>query len=170
MKNLTIENTEAPNALFSSAKKNLLAYFSNQISIVKNIYDQIVEVDLSVYEKQCVFALKTQQFYTALEDLFKQIAKAFENHIETLSHFHKEVLIRMNTEVPTIRPAVISPQSMILLDKIGAFQNFILHAYDCELNENELELIQKKLIDEYHHLEKDLDRFRSYIAKLVQNP
>jgi hypothetical protein len=148
----------------------LLGYFDKHLQLITKLYEEIVRVDVSVYEKQFVFALKVQQFYTALEDLFKQIAKAFENHIENVSQFHKEVLSRMRTEVPNIRPAVISNHSMVLLDKIRAFRHFIRHAYDCELSEKELELIQQKLIDEYHHLEKDLQRFRSYITTLLKGP
>lgn len=87
--------------------------------------------------------MRVQQLYTAIEDLFKQIAKSFENHIENMSNFHKE-LIRMNTEIPKIRPAVLSQQSLLFLDKIRAFRHFIQHAYDCELDGNELLIIQKK--------------------------
>lgn len=111
--------------------------------------------------------MRTQQFYTAIEDLFKQIAKSFENHIENLNNFYKEILVRMNTEIPKIRPSVISKQSYLLLDKIRSFRHFIRHAYDCELNENELALIQEKLIKEFEQVEKDLDAFHSFITKLA---
>lgn len=145
----------------------LLGYFDKQISLIKRLYDEIITVDVSVYDKRFLFALRTQQFYTSLEDLFKQIAKSFENHIESMSNFHKELLIRMNTEVPKIRPRVISNQSLVLLDKVRAFRHFIRHAYDCELDEKELLLIQDKLANEYAHVEKDLQSFRSYIKKLT---
>ena len=53
----------------------LLGYFDKQ--------NEIIAVDLSVYEKQFLFAMRTQQFYTAIEDLFKQIAKSFVPESET---------------------------------------------------------------------------------------
>ncbi|MBI2743576.1 MAG: hypothetical protein HYX48_06640 [Chlamydiales bacterium] len=96
----------------------------------------------------------------------KQIVKSFENHIDTMSNFHKELLSRMNTEVPKIRPAVVSRQSFLFLDKIRAFRQFIWHAYDCELDENELLLIQKKMEQEFPHLRNDLQSFRSSTQKL----
>jgi hypothetical protein len=144
----------------------LLGYFDKQLLFTKRLYDDIVKVDVSVFEKRFVFAMRVQQFYTALEDLFKQIAKAFENHIENMSNYHKEMLTRMNTEIPKIRPAVISKQSLILLDKIRAFRHFIRHAYDCELDEKELLLIQNRLKKEYLSVEDDLQRFRLFIQKL----
>ncbi len=145
----------------------LLGYFDKQISLIKKLYNEIVTVDVSIYDKRFLFALRTQQFYTALEDLFKQIAKAFENHIEEMSHFHKELLFRMNNEVSKIRPAVLSNQSLALLDNVRAFRDFIYHIYDCELDEKELQLIQHKLVKEYALVDKDLRTFRSYLQKLL---
>jgi hypothetical protein len=147
----------------------LLGYFDKQMSIIKKLYNEIIRVNVENYEPRFLFAMRTQQFYTSLEDLFKQIAKAFENHIDTMSNFHKEILARMNTEVPKIRPAVLSTQSLKFLDKIRAFRHFIRHAYDCELDEKELRLIQKKLIDEFHHVEKDLQNFHAYIKTLANS-
>ena len=147
----------------------LLGYFDKQLIFVKRLYDEVIIIDVSQYEKRFVFAMRVQQFYTALEDLFKQIAKSFENHIENMSNFHKELLTRMNTEVPQIRPAVISNKSMLLLDKIRAFRHFIRHAYDCELDEHELVLIQKKLKEEYPLVESDLKKFRSFVLSLSRD-
>lgn len=144
----------------------LLGYFDKQLSFIEKLYGEIIKVDVSIYDKRFLFAMRVQQFYTALEDLFKQIAKSFENHIENMSHFHKEMLVRMNTEIPKIRPAVISNQSLVLLDKVRAFRHFIRHAYDCELDPNELLLIQEKLKKEYAQVETDLQKFRTFIQKL----
>ncbi len=144
----------------------LIGYFDKQLLIIKKIYEEIKAVDVHSYDKRFLFALRTQQFYTAIEDLLKQIAKAFENHIEQMRDFHKELLIRMNTEIPSIRPAVLSKSSLLFLDKIRAFRHFILHAYDCELDEKELKIIQDKLLSEFKHLESNLQEFRKFIQKL----
>jgi transcriptional regulator of heat shock response len=110
--------------------------------------------------------MRVQQLYTAHEDLFKQIAKSFENYIDVMSNFHKELLTRMSIEVPKLRPSVLSQQSLILLDKIRAFRHFVRHAYDCELQESELRLIQEKLKNEYARVESDLEKFRSFLQTL----
>ena len=144
----------------------LLGYFDKQLILVKKIHEEVVEVDVSIYDKQFLFAMRVQQLYTALEDLFKQIAKSFENHIESMSNFHKELLMRMNMEVPKMRPTVISSQSLLFLDKLRAFRHFIRHAYDCELDTGELRLIQDKLKKEYPSVEKDLKKFRLFVCSL----
>jgi hypothetical protein len=144
----------------------LLGYFNKQLGFVERLYEELISVDLSIYEKRFLFAMRVQQFYTAIEDLLKQIAKSFENHIDQMSSFHKELLARMNTEVPQIRSAVISHQSFLFLDKLRAFRHFVRHAYDCELDEKELLLIQNKLRNEFQSVKADLEKFKSFIRSL----
>ncbi|MGA8164078.1 MAG: hypothetical protein WB791_03515 [Waddliaceae bacterium] len=144
----------------------LLGIFEKQWKLIDKLYREIIAIDLSSYEKKYVFALKTQQFFTALEDLFKRIAKTFENQIDDFSSYHKELLVRLNTDIPNIRPAAISTKSFLLLDRVRAFRHFIRHAYDCELEEQELKAIQSRLQQDYHYVEKDLNRFKEFIQEL----
>lgn len=144
----------------------LVDYFDKQYHIIEKLYREIMQIDLSSYANTYVFSLKTQQFYTAQEDLFKQIAKAFENHIEDFSVFHKGLLIRMNMDITNIRPAVISTKSLLILDKFRSFRHFIRHAYDCELDENQLRILQNKLLNEFQQVWDDLSTFRKFILSL----
>ena len=146
----------------------LLSYYDKQLQLISKLLNEVREIDVSSYSEQFVFALRTQQLYTAIEDLFKQIAKAFENHIDELSSYHKELLIRLSLEIKKIRPAVISKESFLLLDKIRAFRHFVRHAYDCEFDEFQLRDLQNKLIHEFDTVSKDLERFRTYILKLSE--
>lgn len=145
----------------------LLGYYEKQWTIIHKLQEQIAHINLSSYEAKYVFALKTQQFYSAIEDLLKQIAKNFENHIQDLTMFHKELLSRLYMEIPSIRPRVLSEESFLLLDKIRAFRHFIRHAYDCELKENELKDIQQKLTIGYPSLKKDFEEFKLFIKSLL---
>ena len=144
----------------------LLGYYNKQWIVIEKLKKQLLTIDLSSYESRYVFALKTQQFYTAIEDLLKQIAKGFENHIQDFTMYHKELLIRLNTAIPNIRPQLLSQESFLLLDKIHAFRHFIRHAYDCELQEFELKEIQNKLIAHYDTLDKDFSEFRQFVITL----
>jgi len=145
----------------------LLGYFDKQWSFIEKMQQQIVSIHLSSYESRYVFALKTQQFYTAIEDLLKQVAKSFENHIENLSEFHKGLLLRLQTDIPSIRPKLLSDSSFRLLDKIRAFRHFVRHAYDCELQEKELKQLQQQLAQGYQTLEKDFSAFRHFVQELT---
>lgn len=144
----------------------LLGFIDKQMLLIDRLFSEIEAVNLDGYESRYLFALKTQQFYTAIEDLLKQVAKAFENHIEDMSSYHKELLVRLNTEIPNIRPALLSKESYLLLDKVRSFRHFIRHAYDCELDQKELELIQDNIRCDFSSARKDIDSFRSFVQEL----
>lgn len=145
----------------------LLGYDDKQWILVQKLQEQIVNVDLSSYESRYVFALKTQQYYTVIEDLLKQIAKSFENHIQDFSLFHKELLVRLHTAILSIRPRVLSEESFLFLDKIRVFCQFVWQAYNSELQETELQEIQNKLKNCSSVLEKDFLEFRRFVEALV---
>ncbi|MBM3197649.1 MAG: hypothetical protein FJZ58_00140 [Chlamydiae bacterium] len=145
----------------------LLGYYNKQYFIIQKLQKQLPNIDLSIYENRYVFSMKTQQLYTAIEDLLKQIARNFENHIEEISLFHKELLLRLHMDIPSIRPRVLSEKSFLFLDKLRIFRHFIRHAYDCELQEKELRDIQEKLKDSFSLLEEDLLQFRKFVEQLA---
>ena len=147
----------------------LLGYYDKQEAFLKKLKKELLSINLSSYEARYVFALKTQQFYTAIEDLLKQIAKSFENHLQDMGSSHKELLVRLNTDIPAIRPKVILEESFLLLDKIRAFRHFIRHAYDCELEEPELKKIQQLLKTHHKQLDHDLLQFRRFVEKLAKS-
>lgn len=147
----------------------LLGYFDKQLELIGRLQSEIVKLDVAVWEQGYVFALKTQQFFTAIEDLLKQIAKAFENHIEDLSQYHRGLLMRLNTEVPGIRPRVLSDQSFRFLDQVRAFRHFIRHGYGCELDPKQLEHMLSLVSAEYSTTLDDFRAFRAYVAKLAES-
>lgn len=147
----------------------LIGFFNKQTPIIKGIWEEVIKLDLAVYEQQYVFALKTQQLYTAIEDTFKNIAKTFENNIENYSQYHAELLQKMNLEIPEIRPAVISDDTFKLLDKARRFRHFIRHAYHYDLDKDELELLQKKLSIGKHGLYNNLEKFYNFLQTLQKS-
>jgi hypothetical protein len=130
------------------------------------LYSEISDINLLNYENRYVFSLKAQQFYTAIEDLLKQVAKAFENHIDSLSSYQRALLIRLSMDIVEIRPALISKETFLFLDKLRAFRHFIRHAYDCELEEKELSVIQTLINQSYHFLKNDRETFKKYLDHL----
>lgn len=144
----------------------LLAYCDKQWPIITRLKNELIQIDLSSYEFRYVFATKTQQFYTAVEDLLKQVAKAFENHVQELSSYHKELLKRLSMQIPGIRPAFLSERNFLFLDKIRSFRHFYRHAYDCELLQAELEPLKEKILLNFDSLENDFLNFKTFIKSL----
>lgn len=79
-------------------------------------------------------AYQLHNLYSAVEDLFKVVAGAFENSVTDLSQWHTELLRRMTLEIPGVRPALLSQETADLLNELRAFRHFFRHAYGQSLD------------------------------------
>ncbi len=147
----------------------LYGYLEKQLQIIRKLHGETVDLDLARYENRYVFALKTLQLYTAIEDLFKQTAKAFENQIEDPSRYHRELLKRMNIQVVDIRPAVVSDDTTVFLDKLRRFRHFVRHAYSFEFDIDELEILGKRLASKMDLFYRDIALFKSFLERLLDS-
>ncbi len=123
--------------------------------------------DLLDVQARLEFALKTQQLYTAIEDLFKQTAKAFENQIDDPSRNQRELLKRMNVPVVDIGPAVVSDDTTLFLDKLRRFRHFVRRGYSFEFDIDELEILQKRLASKMELFYRDMALFKSFLERLL---
>lgn len=78
-------------------------------------------------------AYKLHNLYCAFEDLSKIVARHFENQVEDIAKFHKELLKRMSLRIEGVRPALFSERAFKLLDDLRAFRHYFRHAYAHEL-------------------------------------
>lgn len=76
---------------------------------------------------------KLHNLYCAFEDLFKTVARHFENQVEDIAKYHKELLKRMAIHIEGVRPALLSEETLRVLDELRAFRHFFRHAYAYEL-------------------------------------
>ena len=101
----------------------LLGYLQKQKQIILKLYDGTRNIDLAVYENQYVFALKAQQLYTACEDLLKSVAGTFETSVGDLARYHLELLKVLSSDIPGIRPALLTDKSYGILDRLRSFRH-----------------------------------------------
>ena len=76
----------------------LVSYINEQRRILENIVEKVSH-NLSNFnledEKTTVFlSYELHNFYSGMEDLFKEVAKIFENYVEDVQKFHMELLKR----------------------------------------------------------------------------
>ena len=146
----------------------LSGIYIKQLHVIEKLYGQIRNLDLDNEDKCYVFSLKAQQLFTAVEDLLKNTAKSFENHLDDSSKYHIELLRRMATDIDGIRPAVLSGPSLKVLDKLRSFRHFIRHAYDYDLDTEELKLLQDRLDKNFKNVIGDLNRFKTFLDELAR--
>ena len=111
---------------------------------------------------------KLASLYTAAGDLFRSVARYFENTVEDLTRWHRELLWRMSLAVEGVRREVISRESFQLLDELRRFRHFFAHAYDVDLDFERIAYLARKTLKQKDLLMGDLEGFQRFLLDLLE--
>ena len=136
---------------------------------MKGILHQIRSSDVASVERTVTLGYYLHNFYSAMEDLFAEIASTFENQIDNRAAYHRELVRRMAMEIPTIRPPVLSAPSAILLDELRAFRHVFRHSYNYTLDPERVSSLRQKLLANWDSIEQDLLRFEQFLWEQLQS-
>ncbi len=84
-------------------------------------------------------ALNLHGFYTGLERIFERIANLIDGTVPEGEDWHRKLLLQMSTELPGIRPAVISDASRDALEEYRGFRHVARNIYTFNLNPAKIE-------------------------------
>ena len=84
-------------------------------------------------------AFHIHNYYSAVEDLLKIVAAAYENNIDDASRWHSELIDRMTLDIEGVRPRLLSGETGTLLHRLRSFRHFFRHAYRVELDRAEIQ-------------------------------
>lgn len=110
-------------------------------------------------------AYQIHNLYCAIEDLLQYVASTFENNVGSDGGWHRLLLLRLSQPIKGIRPALLSEDLLILMDKLRSFRYLFRHAYG-----SDMELIQLKpnldnALQLYPLVERDIDNFLRELAE-----
>ena len=108
-------------------------------------------------------AYKLHNLYSAYEDLFKLIARFFENQIADISGYHSELLNRMKLQIEGVRSELLADESFMLLDEIRGFRYVFRHAYSYKLDAERVTKLSEKTESLIAHFKKDFEKFKEKI-------
>ncbi len=97
--------------------------------------------------------------YSAMENYFFRVAKAFENRLDA-SRWHRHLLERMAIEVPGVRPAVLTAEERDRIDELRAFRHVFRHLYHRTIDVEKLQIVDRRV-------PAALDAFRSAHHRLL---
>ncbi len=145
----------------------LLGYLQAQREVFRRILEQIGALDLSNQERTIAVGYYLHHLYSACEDLMGEIASTFENRVEDRRAYHRQLLLRMSIEVPTVRPHVFSPDSTALLDELRAFRHVFPLSDTYSLDAGRLAALREKVLAGWHAVEHDLNCFEEFLQRLL---
>lgn len=104
--------------------------------------------------------------YCAYEDLFKIICSFWENNITSDSGYHTSLLRRMVFAIEGIRPALLSEDSLRVLDELRGFRHMFRHAYSHGLDEERIVILLNRIKLSRQITQKDIATFRQDIFSI----
>ena len=110
-------------------------------------------------------ALNLHGFYSGFERLFTQIAEVVEGDLPHGESWHQLLLRRMMTEVPMIRPAVISNETGAKLDDYRGFRHVVRNVYAYKFDPDKLEKLVRSVPELFAQLKAELLAFASFLEQ-----
>jgi hypothetical protein len=108
-------------------------------------------------------ALNLHAFYNGVERLFEWLARELDDAHPRGSSWHRELLEQMTTEVPEVRPAIISVETHKALDEYLRFRHLVRNLYTWDFVPARIAELIARLPATLQLLANDLARFRQFL-------
>lgn len=113
-------------------------------------------------ESLIVIAYRLHSLYTALENIFRNIASAFENNLD-VSSWHRDLLQRMRLDLTPVRPAVIDAEAYEKLDEMRRFRHVFRTLYGVELDPLRLGVVLHRALELKPLYRIQIERFLEFL-------
>jgi hypothetical protein len=110
-------------------------------------------------------ALNLHGFYSGFERIFTHIAETVDGELPRGEDWHRLLLRQMQTEVPGIRPAVISGESLNFLDDLRKFRHVVRNVYTHHLDPVRLGWLVEGLPKGFMQLHEELSAFATFLEQ-----
>jgi len=108
-------------------------------------------------------ALNLHGFYSGFERIFTHIAETIDDNLPRGENWHELLLKQMMSEVPGIRPAVISAETGRLLDELRRFRHVVRNVYTHNFNPENIRKLIGYASDAFERLKAELTAFMKFL-------
>ena len=108
-------------------------------------------------------ALNLHGFYSGLERIFELIATTVDGTKPDGEHWHQALLQQITSEMPGVRPAVLSIMSSEKLDEYRGFRHVVRNVYTYRFDPSKVEELVKQVPGIFAQVEAELLAFADYL-------
>ncbi len=114
-------------------------------------------------------ALNLHGFYGGLERLFELIATTVDGARPEGPNWHQDLLRQMQSEVPGIRPAVISDKVRAHLDPYRGFRHVVRNVYTFTLEPAKLQQLVANAPAVFEQVDRELSAFANFLESRAKD-
>lgn len=111
-------------------------------------------------------ALNLHDFYTGLERIFRQIAGVVDKSVPEGPEWHRDLLKQLGTDLPQVRPKVLSSGTIKALDEYLRFRHVVRNIYAFELEPERMKNLVGGLDRCFDHVKKELTAFAVFLENV----
>ncbi len=119
-------------------------------------------------DKVIVSAVALHGWYTCLETLLERICREIDQEVPKGNASHRKLLVQAMTEVPQIRPLILSRTLLQDLLSLLSFRHFFRHAYAVELDPEKVREELTRLARIKSQIEQELLRFDEFLLQSIE--
>lgn len=154
-----------PQAIILSAKVH------SELSALKLVVERTLQAWQKASQQADDFyldsvALNLHSFYSGLERIFEKLASTIDGTMSSAANWHQELLVQMQTEIPSIRPAVISSRLKESLDEYRGFRHVVRNTYSYQIKAEKLRLLVENLNETFILASEELNGFTGFLNEI----
>jgi lipopolysaccharide biosynthesis regulator YciM len=108
-------------------------------------------------------ALNLHAFYSGLERIFEKLAATIDGVVPTAANWHQELLLQMQTEIPKVRPAILSACLKDQLEEYRGFRHVVRNVYTFHFKSEKVKVLMDKLEDTFKLATEELTSFARFL-------
>lgn len=111
-------------------------------------------------------ALNLHDFYAGLERIFQQIGSTVDGNMPSGQNWHRELLQQMQSDLPDLRPPVLSPEVVNTLDEFLRFRHVLRNVYAFQFDPEQIARLVNQLRSTWLQLQVELTTFASFLEQV----
>jgi hypothetical protein len=141
-----------------------LSRLSDEISETWSKREAVARDERQTYLESA--ALKLHNFYTACERIFDRIAGDIDGGMPQTQDWHFRLLRAMSTDIPEVRPAVLTPDLAGRLMDYLRFRHLVRNIYGFELEDRKMAPLVEGILSLQRDLVTEIGKFLAYLERL----
>jgi hypothetical protein len=111
-------------------------------------------------------ALNLHDFYAGLERVFQQIVTTVDGILPAGQDWHRALLQQMLTDLPDLRPRVLSAEAAQALDEFLRFRHVVRNIYAFQFDPERVARLVQLLLPAFHQAQIELLAFAKFLEQV----
>jgi hypothetical protein len=138
------------------------------VGIIKSRVSSLPALSTDTYEAYIdSIAHNLENFYLAVEEIFKMICVATEEGLPEGERWHSILLKNMTKEIKGVRPSVISMETYEMMDDYRKFRHLARNIYTFNILPEKVLILAKTVSKSFKGIDGDIKEFVKFMLKVT---